>query len=102
MATSADSIEELTDYHSLKEQIDYCIDVCSLHNVNILNIFNNIDVLAGMLGNYSKKKTTADNVFAQLSSLVEYHTDLGSALMGILSYSSHNRANFEAILSTYN
>lgn len=101
MATSNDTIDELAEYYSLKEQIDYCIDLCSLHNINILNILKNIDKLASMLGDCSKKKKTADTVFSKLNELVEYHTEFGDALMNILKYSSSNRANFDIILSAY-
>ena len=101
MATSADGIEEIDDFHSLKEQIDYCIDVCTLNNVNILNIFQNVDELASMLGDYSRKKKNADNVFEKLTKLVEYHTELAYALTNVLTYSARNRANFESVLATY-
>ena len=101
MATAADTIDELAEFYSLKEQIDYCIDICSLHNVNILNVFKNVDMLADMLGDYSKKKKNADSVFAKLSELVTYHTEFGAALTNILTYSASNRNNFDIVLASY-
>lgn len=101
MATSADTIEDLAEFYSLKEQIDYCIDVCSLHDVNIINIFKNVDKLAEMLGDYSRKKKSAESVFAKLSELVAYHTELGAAITNILTYSASNRANFDLVLASY-
>lgn len=101
MATSADTIEDIAEFYSLKEQIDYCIDVCSLHGVNIINVFKNLDMLADMLGDYSKKKKTAESVFAKLSELVTYHTELGEAITNILTYSASNKSNFEMVLATY-
>ena len=100
-AAVADSTDDITEMMSLREQIDYCIDVCSLHDVNILNVFKNIDALADMLGDYSKKKKTAESVFSKLSELVEYHTELGTNLIEILRYSAKNRSVFEAIIATY-
>lgn len=100
-AAVADSTDDITEMMSLREQIDYCIDVCSLHDVNILNVFKNIDALANMLGDYSKKKKTAESVFSKLSELVEYHTELGTNLIEILRYSAKNRSVFEAIIATY-
>lgn len=101
MATAADTIDDLAEFYSLKEQIDYCIDLCSLHNVNILNVFKNVDMLADMLGDYSKKKKNADSVFAKLSELVTYHTEFGAALTNILTYSASNRGNFDLVLASY-
>lgn len=100
-AATADSTDDITEMMSLREQIDYCIDVCSLHDVNILNIFKNIDALAEMLGDYSKKKKTAESVFSKLSELVEYHSDLGANITEILRFSAKNRAVFDAIIATY-
>lgn len=100
-AAVADSTDDITEMMSLREQIDYCIDVCSLHDVNILNVFKNIDALAEMLGDYSKKKKTAESVFSKLSELVEYHSDLGANIIEILRYSAKNRAVFDAIIATY-
>lgn len=101
MATAADTIDDVAEFYSLKEQIDYCIDVCTLHDVNILNVFKNVDMLADMLGDYSKKKKNADSVFAKLSELVTYHNELGAALTNILTYSSSNRNNFDLVLASY-
>lgn len=100
-AAVADSTDDITEMMSLREQIDYCIDICSLHDVNILNVFKNIGALADMLGDYSKKKKTAESVFSKLSELVEYHTELGTNLIEILRYSAKNRSVFEAIIATY-
>jgi hypothetical protein len=101
MATTADSIEDIAELYSLREQIDYCISVCSLHDFNIVNLLKNMDMLADMLGDPSKKKKTADSIFTQLSDLVDYHTDLGEALTSILRYSSSNRTNFDSVIATY-
>lgn len=95
------SIESLDNLYSIREQIDYCIDICDMHGIKLLNILRNIDLLADMLGEFSKKKKTAESVFSKLSELVEYHNELASNLMEVFRYSSENRAVFEAILDTY-
>lgn len=100
-ASTSDSISNITDFYSLKEQIDYCIDIGYLNGVNVLNILKNIDLIAEMLGESSRKKKKADNLFLKLSELVEYHNQFGEALMNIIQYSAKDKANFELILSTY-
>lgn len=100
-ASVADSTDDITEILSLREQIDYCIEVCELHDVNILNIFKNMDKLADMLGDYSKKKKTAESVFSKLTELAEYHSDFGQTLMDIFKYSSQNRAAFDIIIASY-
>lgn len=100
-AFTSDSTDDLDDLYSVREQIDYCIDVCNLHGVNILNIFKNIDELANMLGDYSKKKKTSDGVFSKLSKIVEYNDELANSVMDILRFSSANKSIFEEIIATY-
>lgn len=100
-AATADSTEDITEMLSLRDEINYCIDVCSLHKINILNIFKNIDKLAEMLGDYSKKKRTAESVFSKLSELVSYHDELADSIMEVLRYASKNRAVYDLVMSTY-
>lgn len=101
MASVSDSVDDVTELLSLREQIDFCIDVCDLHNINILNIFKNMDLLSSMLGDFSARKKTSDSVFSGLSRLVGYHDELAETLMSILKYSSKNRTAFEAVLDYY-
>ena len=100
-ASVADSTDDINELMSLRENIDYCIDVCNFHEVNLLNILKNIDFLSEMLGDYSKKKKTAEGIFKQLSELVSYNDIFGSTLMEILNYSSRNRAAFDMVIATY-
>ena len=100
-ASTADSTDDIAEMLSLREQIDFCIDICNLNGVNLVNILKNIDVLAEMLGDYSKKKKTAESVFSKLSELVTYHTELGQNLIDILTYSAKHRDAFDLIMATY-
>ena len=100
MASTHDSLDSINELYSLREQIDYCIDVCSLHNINLLNILKNMDKLASLLSISSRKKT-ADNVFEDLHNLVSYHTELAESLMSVLKFSMTNRSEFDAVLATY-
>jgi hypothetical protein len=100
-AATADFSEDLTEMMSLRENIDYCIDVCELHHVNLLNVLKNIDSLSEMLGDYSRKKKSAEDVFKKLSDIVAYNDEFANTLMEVLKYSSRNRAAFESVIATY-
>lgn len=101
LASMADSTDDITEMMSIREQIDYCIDICSLHDVNLLNILKNMDMLAAMLGDYSRKKKTAESVFSKITELIEYHTELADNLMEIFRFSATHRAVFDEIMATY-
>ncbi len=100
-ASVADSTDDINELLSLRENIDYCVDVCSLHDVNIINVLKNIDVLAELLGDCSKKKKAPETIFKKLSEIVSYNDIFGSTLMEVLNYSSRNRSAFEAVIATY-
>lgn len=101
MSAVADTTDDIAEQLSLRSQIDYCIDICSLHGVNILNILKNIDTIDRLLGDNGAKLKHGESVFSKLAELANYHTELGDTLMDILRYSSRNRAAFDAVISTY-
>lgn len=101
MSSVADTTDDIAEQLSLRSQIDYCIDICSLHGVNILNILKNIDTIDRLLGDNGAKLKHGESVFSKLAELANYHTELGDTLMDILRYSSRNRAAFDAVISTY-
>ena len=101
LAHTADSTDDITELMSIREQIDYCIDICSLNGVNILNILKNIDMIAEMLGDYSRKKKTSEGIFSKITELVQYHSELAENLMEIIKFSGRNKEAFEAIIATY-
>lgn len=100
-AAVGDTTDDVTELLSLREQIDYCIDVCELHGINILNVFKNMDLLSSMLNDYPRRKKSFDSVFSKLHELVSYHTEFGETLMNVLTYSSTNRSAFETIIASY-
>lgn len=100
VASVADSTDDIAEMYSLRDQINYCIDICDLHNINIMNMFKNMDMLAGMLGETSKKKKSAESVFKGIYDLINRYTDFGNALMDVLSYSVKNRAAFDIVIGS--
>lgn len=101
MAEVADTTDDVSELLSLREEIEYCIDLCSLHNVPILNIFKNIDYLASMLSKSSQRIKSYDKVFSTLHNIVEYHSEFADCLVSILEFSSKNRNAFDALIQSY-
>ena len=87
---------------SIREEIDYCIDFCSLHNFGIINVLKNIDLLVSKMDFSSKKKKNhLEPAFSSLTSLVMQHDEFADALMSIFKFSAYNKTAFEAIISEY-
>ena len=100
MAAEKDDLTEIEEMHSLRENIDFCIDICNLYDVNIVNIFKNIDDLAEMLGN-SGKKSSYDGIFDNLTRLVKYHDELGQSIRDVIMFSMKNKEQFEKTICRY-
>jgi hypothetical protein len=100
-ASVSDSTDDIAEYMSLREQIDFCIDICDNYNIQIINLFKNIDLMASMLGDFSKRKKTSETVFAKLTEVVNYHDEFADTLMSLLRFSSTHKAAFESIIATY-
>ena len=100
-AATPDSTDDVLLKDHLREQIDYCIDICELHGVKVINVLKNLDLLADMLGDVSKKKKTADNIFAPLTNLVEYHDELCNSLIDVIRLSASHKNIFNEVISAY-
>lgn len=101
VASTADSTDDVAEMLSIREQIDYCIDICELHEVNLVNILKNMDELITLLGAYRSRKRVADSLFSKLTDLIEYHDGLAENLVEIFKFSSQHKTEFNAIMATY-
>lgn len=101
MAEVADSTDDVTELLSLREQIDYCIDLCDMHGVPVLNLFKNIDLLASMLGESSKRTKAHERIFNKMHEIAVYHSEFAESFASVLNFSSKNRYIFDAVISSY-
>lgn len=103
MAATADSTDDTAEMLSMREQIEFCIDICDKYEVNILHVFRNIDLLANLV-KPSTKKRKPEGVFAKIAEIAEYNPDFYSAFNSILRCSAHSNSAkglFESIIAQY-
>lgn len=97
LAAVSDCSDDIDGALSLREQIDACIDICELNDINIINILKNVDKLGEVLiGKVSKSK----GVFQKLQDLVKESDVLSENLMSILEYRISHRDEYERVLAT--
>jgi hypothetical protein len=99
LAATADSSQDIVDAMSTLEEITYCVDLCNMHNFDIMTLFKNIDKLSDLLGSRSRFRKKAEPVFGPITELANEHPDFAEALMDVLHFSSSNRAAFDIILA---
>jgi hypothetical protein len=101
VACLTDTVDDITEILSLKEQIDFCIDICDNNDIAIINVFKNIDYLAKMVADVNKRKKAAESVFNKITELVNYHDEFAESLRSVLLFSGNNRNAFDAVMSAY-
>lgn len=102
MAVVEDSANDIASLLSLREEIDYCIDVGDMHSVKILGMFKNMDTLASILADSKRRRLKcADPLFGVITELTKYHADFAESLLSVLTYAEKNRSAFDSIIATY-
>lgn len=98
-ASSADQIAGIDDLYSIKEQVDYCIDVCNLRGIKLINVLKNIDKLAELISN-NRSKNGMD-IFDKLRTVALQNEQFAAELVEVINFSANNRPAFEKLLATY-
>ena len=94
-AMAASPVEDM-DYISereVRQYIDTCIDICELHEYNILPILKNINELASLI--------SASNMFSKLPAIVSENDELAEAIREIFKYRMDNINEYEEIIACY-
>jgi hypothetical protein len=95
-ALAASWDEQTVDYDEIRENVETCIDICDLHNFNVLCILKNIDNMAKLISTGAKS-----SVFGKFIELVRDHDELSSAFTELMMCSKDHRAEYESIIACY-
>lgn len=99
MASVVDEEPDFIGEKEIREYIDTCIDICSLHNYDILPILKNISELASVVA--VSKSNAVSNMLGKLTSIVKANDDLGEAIREIFKYREDNLDEYEGIIACY-
>lgn len=103
-AAVEDNVENIAEFVSLRDEISFCIDICSGYGIDILGILKNIDYIVERMDairESTKARVDKADVFKKLQKLVEFHDEFGEALRGIIEYSAVDRAGLNMVLATF-
>ncbi len=100
IASVSDDLSEIEEMMSLQEQIEFCVDICNLHEIKIVNVFKNIDRLGELLKS-AKNNRQVQKVFSGLTKLAKEHDEFAEALTGVMRVAQNNRTLFDEALASY-
>lgn len=89
--------DNIDSVESIRSQIDYCIKIGSINELDIMNMFKHIDDFGEIL----KTKEIANMVVDSLKEINEVNKTFAQCLYDILSFRNDNREQFELILSEF-
>ena len=99
MAASPVEDMEFMSEREVRQYIDTCIDICELHEYNILPILKNINELASLIS--ASKSNTVANMFSKLTAIVSANDELAEAIREIFKYRMDNINEYEEIIACY-
>lgn len=92
LASISDTTESLDASCSIRDELEYLIDICNFYDIKIVHIIRNMDKLVGM----SRKAISA--AMSDIKSIAERDKEFGEVLRNVLTYSSTNRDRLLAML----
>lgn len=98
-ASVSDTTDEINDKCSIRDEIDFCIDICELHNIKIIHLFRNIKELGNSITAASKKNGEA--VFNGIRELASEHSEFYEAFVSVINFSKEHSDDFENIMNKY-
>lgn len=90
---------DFTGEREIRQYIDTCIDICGLHNYDILPVLKNISELASIIA--VSKTAAVHSMFNKLTNLVNNNDELGEAIREIFTFRMNNLDEYENIIACY-
>lgn len=103
-AATQDGVDDIAEFVSLRDEISFCIDICSGYGIDIVGILKNIDYIVDRMDaikENTNSRVDKSDAFKKLRRLVKYHDEFGEALRGIIEYAAVNRAGLDTVLATF-
>lgn len=100
-AMAASPVEDM-DFigeREIRQYIDTCIDICELHEYDIIPILKNISELASVIS--ISKSNAVNNMLSKLTNIVKANDDLAEAITEIFKYRMDNLDEYEGIIACY-
>ena len=101
MASVDSEVGDVEAFESLREEIDFCIDICSKYDVDILSLFKKRESIADMLGNVARNRTAALGIFKRIRRVADENDEFKQAYSDIMEYGAKNRAALDYVLAAF-
>lgn len=82
MASVSDTTDDVDEYLSIRDELEYCVSICDFYNINIRHIVRNMQEIVGA-GAKALKVAVAN-----ISDIVGKDRDFGEVLWSVLNFGS--------------
>lgn len=93
-ASPEDITAEIEDEMSIREELEFCIDICDMEKFDLITFLKKRENLSLLVGN-DKART---GPVAKLSKLAAYHDEMGRCLVDVIVYAKKHFSRFEKLL----
>ena len=97
-APTVDSIEDVDEGQSMREQIEFCIDICDKYNVNLRNLLRNVDLLSDFVK--TLRQRSKEPIFGVFDKIIEENDEFPKTLVSILNFSRKHRVEFGTLIES--
>ena len=97
-ASVSDVLSRVDEMESIREQINYCIDICNCNGINILNILKRLDEVKEIV---VSSKRGIKEVMSGLHGVLAYNDELCSNLLEVITFALKNETAWRGIIAEY-
>lgn len=99
-ASKYDNTEDIEEEMSIREQIDYCVDICEIRGIDILNVLKNISALAMMASSISSDTYMAET-FTKIREIGNEHDEFREAFGQVVKFAGENALLYNKVMAEY-
>jgi len=101
IASCSDDLWEIDQYMSIREEIEYCINMCNAEKINIKNIMLNLSTLDELLDGIKGIAEMNKRLFSKLNWLIRNNEQFAEAFASIMEFASNDRETFNRLVASF-
>lgn len=101
LASSTDNLTDIDQYMSIREEIEYCINVCNTEKIEIKNILLNLSTLDELLSGVKGATAVNRMIFSKLRSIIKSNKQFAEAFISVVEFASGDENSFRRLVADF-